>query len=68
MAYTFDTNNTISSGPEAIFNAGTTPPTYRIWRVADTPDYDASQYNGPYSGASINFSSISIIDVTEVTN
>ena len=48
-------------------NAGTTPPTYRSWRVPNEPDYDASEYDGPYSGPSINFSSISIIGVKEIT-
>lgn len=47
-------------------NAGITP-TYRVWKVTGTPDYDASRYDGPYSGGSVNFSSISIIDISRVT-
>jgi len=41
-------------------NAGTTPPTYRTWTVQDEPDWDASQYNGPYSGGSPNLTSVTV--------
>ena len=48
-------------------NAGTTPPTYRVWKVTDKPDYDVSRYDGSYSGGSINFSSVVIMDITKIT-
>lgn len=46
-------------------NAGTTPPTYRMWVVANTPDYSVNEYYGPYSGGSINFSSVSVVETQE---
>lgn len=42
-------------------NADPVSPTYRTWTVAGTPDYTASQYAGPYSGGSVNFSPAEII-------
>lgn len=44
-------------------NAGTTPPTYRIWTVTNNPDYGASYYAGPYSGTGVNFSPADIIRI-----
>ena len=41
-------------------NAGTVPPTYRTWTVQGTPDWDASQYAGPYSGGSPNLTSVRV--------
>lgn len=47
-------------------NAGTTPPTYRIWTVAGNPDYVAGQYSGPYSGTGVNFSLADIIRIDTI--
>lgn len=47
-------------------NAATTPPTYRHWKVRDRPDYTGAQYVGPYSGGSLNLTTITIQDVLEV--